>query len=106
MAPDSPDRITDLSYRYSCAVPEHAADLIYALDMFHGVKDPLALLAEFHRMAKVRGILVLEDNHQPRRKTKEKLAHSGLWLIERETKAYVRCIAASHTTAPNLAQLV
>ncbi len=83
-----------LAQGYSCTVPDHAADLIYALDMFHGVKDPVALLAEFHRIAKPRGVLVLEDGHQPRRKTKEKLAHSGLWLIEREAKAYVRCIAA------------
>jgi ubiquinone/menaquinone biosynthesis C-methylase UbiE len=95
-----------LAQDYSCAVPEQAADLINALDMFHGVKDPPALLAEFYRMAKPRGVLVLEDGHQPRRKIKEKLAHSGLWLIQRETKAYVRCIAASHATASNLARLV
>ncbi len=95
-----------LAKGYSCAVPEHAADLIYALDMFHGVKDPLALLAEFYRIAKPRGGLLLEDGHQPRRKTKKELARSGFWLIERETKAYVRCIAASDATAPNLAQVV
>ena len=95
-----------LAQGYSCAVPGHAVDLIYALDMFHGIKDPPALLAEFHRITKPRGVLVLEDGHQPRRKTKEKLVDSGLWLIERETKAYVRCIVASHATAPNLAQLV
>ncbi len=83
-----------LAQGYSCAVPDHVADLIYALDMFHGVKDPVALLAEFHRIAKRRGVLVLEDGHQPRRKTKEKLARSGLWRIEREAKAYVRCVGA------------
>jgi ubiquinone/menaquinone biosynthesis C-methylase UbiE len=83
-----------LAQGYSCAVPDHTVDLIYALDMFHGVKDPLALLVEFHRIAKPQGILILEDGHQPRRKTKEKLTRSGLWLIEREAKAYVRCVPA------------
>lgn len=79
---------------YSCAVPGHAADLIYALDMFHGVKDPVALLAEWHRISKPHGVLILEDGHQSRRKTKEKLTHAGLWRIDREEKAHVRCVVA------------
>ena len=79
---------------YSCAVPDHAADLIYALDMFHGVKDPVALLAEWRRIAKPHGALILEDGHQSRRKSKEKLAQAGLWRIEREDKAHVRCVVA------------
>ncbi|MFI5342295.1 MAG: class I SAM-dependent methyltransferase [Candidatus Methylomirabilales bacterium] len=83
-----------LAAGYSCAVPDHAADLIYALDMFHGVKDPVALLAEWHRIAKPHGALILEDGHQSRRKIKEKLAQAGLWRIEREEKTHLRCVVA------------
>lgn len=83
-----------LAQGYSCAVPDHAADLIYALDMFHGVKDPVALLAEWRRITKPRGVLILEDGHQPRRKTKEKLARSNMWRIEREENGYLQCVAA------------
>jgi ubiquinone/menaquinone biosynthesis C-methylase UbiE len=86
---------------YTCAVPDHPADLIYALDMFHGVRDPVALLAEWHRIAKPQGVLILEDGHQSRRKTKEKLAGSALWRIEWEEKTHVRCVAADPLTAPN-----
>jgi ubiquinone/menaquinone biosynthesis C-methylase UbiE len=83
-----------LAQGYASAVPDHAADLIYALDMFHGVKDPGALLGEWHRIAKPQGVLILEDGHQSRKKTKDKLARSGLWHIEREEKTYVRCVAS------------
>jgi ubiquinone/menaquinone biosynthesis C-methylase UbiE len=89
---------------YTCAVHDHTADLIYALDMFHSVKDPVALLAEWHRIAKPQGVLVLEDGHQSRSKTKEKLARSVLWRIAQEEKGYVRCVAGNPVTAANLAR--
>ena len=41
-----PNVIPLLTKGYSYAVPAHAVDLIYALDMFHGVTDTGALLAE------------------------------------------------------------
>ena len=88
-----PNVIPLLAQGYACAVPDHVADLIYALDMFHGVEDPVALLAEWHRIAKPQGVLILEDGHQPRKRTKEKLARSPLWRIDHEEKSCVRCQA-------------
>jgi SAM-dependent methyltransferase len=88
-----PNVIPLLAEGYACVVPDHAADLIYALDMFLGVKDLAALLTEWNRMAKSQGILILEDGHQPRKRTKEKLALSPLWRIDHEERTYVRCQA-------------
>lgn len=83
-----------LARGYSSEVPSATADLIYALDMFHGIKDPAAFLAELRRIAKPSCVLILEDGHQSRRRTKQKLSTSPLWRIEKEQKSYVKCVAA------------
>jgi ubiquinone/menaquinone biosynthesis C-methylase UbiE len=80
-----------LAKGYNSGLPDNAADLIYALDMFHGVKDPVALLAELRRIVKSGGSLILEDGHQSREKTRVKIAHSSLWRIASEEKTYVTC---------------
>ena len=81
-----------LAKGYNSGLPDHVADLIYALDMFHGVKDPAALLAELRRIVKPSGALILEDGHQSREKTRVKIAHSSLWRIASEEKTYVTCM--------------
>ena len=80
-----------LAKGYNSRLPDHVADLIYALDMFHAVKDPAALLAELRRIVKPSGILILEDGHQSREKTRAKIAQSSLWRIVSEEKTYVTC---------------
>lgn len=87
-----PNVIAVLAEGYASGLPDHCADVVYALDMFHGVSDPAALLAELHRIAKPNGTLFLEDGHQPRERTKEKLVRSGLWRIEAEERSHVRCV--------------
>ena len=72
-------------------IPLHTADLIYALDMFHMVKDTNDFLKELCRITKPDGILILEDGHQPRALAKEKVYNSGCWEIIAETKAYMKC---------------
>ena len=47
-------------------IPPQTADLIYALDMFHMVKDTNVFLKELCRITKPDGILILEDGHQTR----------------------------------------
>ena len=59
-------------------IPAKAADVIYALDMFHMVKDPRVFLKELHRITKPDGILYLEDGHQPRALSKEKITKSEI----------------------------
>jgi ubiquinone/menaquinone biosynthesis C-methylase UbiE len=75
----------------TCDIPSHSADLVYALDMFHMVSNPVAFLAELHRIVKPGGILVLEDGHQPRTLSLMKIRKSGVWEITEEFKGFVKC---------------
>jgi len=80
-----------LTDRKKVDIPSHTADIIYALDMFHMVKDTKAFLQELNRLIKPDGILYLEDGHQPRSLTKDKILDSGCWDIAEESKSFVRC---------------
>ena len=75
----------------SVSIPPQTADLIYALDMFHMVKDTNSFLKELCRITKPDGVLILEDGHQPRALAKEKVNNSGCWEIIAETKTYMQC---------------
>ncbi len=77
-----------------CGIPDDAADLVFALDMFHAVHDPAAFLAEIRRFTKPGGTLILEDGHQPREATRRKVLSAGGWRIEAETHAHLRCLRA------------
>jgi len=72
-------------------LPSSLADIIYALDMFHMVKDPGSLLVELNRLIKPNGILYLEDGHQARSSTREKVLKSGCWIIIKETSSCIQC---------------
>jgi ubiquinone/menaquinone biosynthesis C-methylase UbiE len=78
-------------------IPPQTADLAYALDMFHMVKETKAFLAELFRIIKPDGVLILEDGHQPRALSKEKVNNSGCWEIIAETKAYMKCKPINRT---------
>ena len=75
----------------SVKIPRHIAEVVYALDMFHMVKDTNGFLKELCRITKPDGILYLEDGHQPRANAKKKVNNSGCWEIIAETKAYMKC---------------
>lgn len=72
-------------------LPSFTADIIYALDMFHMVKNTGDFLLELQRLTKPEGKLFLEDGHQPRSMSREKVLKSGCWEIIRETQAYIEC---------------
>jgi ubiquinone/menaquinone biosynthesis C-methylase UbiE len=59
--------------------------------MFHMVSNPNGFLQELHRLIKPGGILYLEDGHQPRSLTREKIMNSGSWEIQEETKTFIKC---------------
>jgi len=80
-----------LAHGYSVAIPDHVADLIYALDMFHMVADPDALLKEFHRLINAGGKLIIESGHQPKSLAREKIERSGLWIILEENSRFFKC---------------
>ena len=72
-------------------IPSHTADIIYALDMFHMVKDTKAFLQELNRLMRPDGTLYLEDGHQPRALTRDKILKSACWDIAEEKKSFIRC---------------
>lgn len=83
--------ITVLSDGKKTDIPDNTADLIYALDMFHMVKETTPFLNELSRITKPEGILIIEDGHQPRSLSKEKILRSGGWRITGEEKRFLKC---------------
>jgi ubiquinone/menaquinone biosynthesis C-methylase UbiE len=80
-----------LANGYSSSIKDNTADLIYALDMFHMIEDVNSFFHELNRLTKKDGILILEDGHQKRESTKEKIIYSGKWEIIEETERHIRC---------------
>ena len=76
---------------YSSALPNRIADVVYALDMFHMIEQPTELIRELARIVMFHGIIVIEDGHQPRELTIEKIKESGLLYICSENKYHVVC---------------
>ena len=74
---------------YQCPIPDNTADIIYALDMFHMVKEPELFLAELRRLVKKTGRLIIDDGHQPREKSLRKINDSGLWDIAENRKGWI-----------------
>lgn len=66
-------------------------DVVVALDMFFMIENPTVFLKELSRICKKDGILVIDDGHQSRKKTKIKIINSGAWNIVEERKDYLKC---------------
>jgi len=80
-----------LAVGYNSGLPEHIADRVTAIDMFFAVPEPTTFLKEIHRITKKDGLLIIDDGHQSRKKTKEKILSSGLWEIIEETSDHLKC---------------
>jgi ubiquinone/menaquinone biosynthesis C-methylase UbiE len=80
-----------LAHGYHSGLPDHVADVVCAIDMFFGVKEPTTFLGELKRIAKTDGTLIIDDGHQPRKTTKEKILASGYWRIQEETRDHLKC---------------
>lgn len=74
---------------YFVAIQENKADLIYALDIFHMISQPNEFLNEIHRLVKPNGTFILEDGHQKRSKTLEKVKSNKRWTIQTENKNHL-----------------
>jgi len=81
-----------LAEGYYSGVPTGVADIVCAIDMFFSVHDPNAFLKELSRITKTTGFLVIDDGHQSRRTTKEKIKASGYWRIQQETSDHLKCV--------------
>ena len=81
-----------LTDKYHCALEDQTADVIYALDMFHMVRNPNDFLSECHRLLKKQGHLIIDDGHQSRKETKRKITDSHVWNIAQETRSHLVCM--------------
>jgi ubiquinone/menaquinone biosynthesis C-methylase UbiE len=70
-------------------IPDRSVDVVYALDMFHQVDDPAAFLDGIHRIVKPEGVLYLEDGHQARSRSLEKVQRSVNWRVARENENWM-----------------
>jgi len=75
---------------YDCPLPDDTADIIFALDMFFNIKEPTEFLGELNRLTKPEGILIIDEGHEKRSKTKNKIEKSGYWTIYDETKDHMK----------------
>jgi len=80
-----------LVHGYDSIIPDNIADVVCAIDMFWIIKEPAQFLKEMKRIAKNDGILIVDDGHQPRRVTRQKILDSGLWDIVEETRDHLKC---------------
>ncbi len=88
-----------LSTGYPVDIQSQSADVIYALDMFHHVKDGGGFLRELHRLLKPSGTLFIESGHQPLNDAREKIMKSGCWNIVREYRNLFECRIKEHDRA-------
>lgn len=76
---------------YTTPISAEIADVVYALDMFHMIEQPNEFLKELSRLAKKDGTIIIEDGHQPRTDTINKIDKSGFLKIVQENKSHVQC---------------
>jgi len=80
-----------LSTGYPVDIGSHSVDVIYALDMFHHIKDAGEFLKELHRLLKPDGKLFIEGGHQRMDKARHKIMKSGCWVIIKEEHNMFKC---------------
>ena len=88
-----------LSTGYPVDIESHSADVIYALDMFHHIKDARGFLKELHRLLKPGGTLFIESGHQPLDEAKQKIGKSDCWAIIKEERNMFKCMPKEHESA-------
>lgn len=80
-----------LAQGYATGLPGEVADAVIALDMFFGLQDPSAFLQEARRICKPGGYLILDDGHESRARTLQKVQASGLWKVVETSPDHIRC---------------
>ena len=78
-----------LAQGYDTGVADEAADIVFAIDMFHHISDTDAFLHEVSRISKPDGLLILSGGHMLRATVKTKIAASGIWDIAEERKEFL-----------------
>ena len=80
-----------LAKGYTSEVPFEAADMVFALDMFHIVDSPELLVKELARIVKPDGIVLIDYGHQPKEDALEKISRAGILDIVDSTDKCALC---------------
>jgi len=72
-------------------IPDNTMNIVFALDMFHMVRNTDLFLKEICRITRNDGFLFIEDGHQSRKVSRQKIINSGCWNILSEKKRYMKC---------------
>jgi ubiquinone/menaquinone biosynthesis C-methylase UbiE len=80
-----------LSTGHPIDIDSHSADVIYALDMFHHIRDSKGFLKELHRLLKPSGTLFIESGHQRMDSAKQKIMKSDCWVITEVKRNMFKC---------------
>ncbi len=83
-----------LAKGYDTGLPDKIANVVCALDMFFALREPTIFLREVRRIAKPEGMLVIDDGHQSRQATLQKIEASGYWRVMEETRDHLKCLPA------------
>ena len=88
-----------LSKGYPVDIDSHSVDVIYALDMFHHIKDARDFLKELHRLLNHSGTLFIESGHQRLDNAKQKIVKSDCWVIIKEERNMFMCTPKERESA-------
>ncbi len=80
-----------LARGYNSGLPDKVADMVCALDMFFGLREPSTFLREVYRITRPEGVLIIDDGHESRQATLNKIHAAGCWSIEEEIPDHLRC---------------
>lgn len=80
-----------LAEGYHTPIVSETADVIYALDIFHMIEQPKEFLSELSRLLKQDGTIIIEDGHQSRFETVQKIEKTEVLKIIQQTKFHVKC---------------
>jgi ubiquinone/menaquinone biosynthesis C-methylase UbiE len=81
-----------LANGYNSNIESEFADIVFALDIIHGIESTNDFLIELYRICKYGGILIIDDGHQSRIETKKVLAKTLKWEIIDEGKDHIKLI--------------
>jgi ubiquinone/menaquinone biosynthesis C-methylase UbiE len=79
-----------LAKDYNCNLVTEIADIVFALDILHGIENTTSFFMELYRICKSDGILIIDDGHQKRINTKVLLDKINSWEIVEETKDHIK----------------
>jgi ubiquinone/menaquinone biosynthesis C-methylase UbiE len=81
-----------LAKGYNTGLPDKIADMVCALDMFFALREPTTFLREVHRIIKPDGVLIIDDGHESRQATLQKIQVSGCWRVTEESRDHLKCL--------------